>query len=428
MIKGLRKKFIVVGLLSVIIAELLMIGAIDAINYKSTMDSIRGQMAILVENKGDLSNLIGSGDGPGEKKEPPAMPDDMPGDMPGFSSGDERGINEETPFMLRYFTVTLDDKGEVTTSDTDRIAMIDSDRAKELGKAVYEKGSETGFLKDYYYNRISVGAGDMIIFLECRRDMASFESFRNISIIVGLIGAILVFIILVLTSGRVTAPVEESYRKQKRFITDASHEIKTPLAIISADAEVLELDNEGNEWIESIKNQTKRLSELTEKLVFLSRMDEGATNLSMEDMDLSELMYEVTDSYKPMAEATGKKYILDIEYDVHITGDAANITQMLNLLIDNAFKYSNEGGDIKVSLKSKGKKRLVTVYNTVDSIEKGKLNNLFERFYRADTSHNSSTGGHGIGLSVVAAIAAAHGGHAEAESRDGRSVVFTVVL
>ena len=157
-------------------------------------------------------------------------------------------------------------------------------------------------------------------------------------------------------------------------------------------------------------------------------MGEGATNLTMEDMDLSELMYEVTDSYKPVAEATGKKYILDIEYDVHITGDASNITQMLNLLMDNAFKYSDEGGEIKVSLKSKGKRKLISVYNTVESIEKGNLNNLFERFYRADSSHNSNTGGHGIGLSVVAAIAAAHGGHAEAKSGDGRSVEFTVLI
>ncbi len=438
MIKGLRKKFILVGMLSVIIAELLMIGTIDAMNYKSTLDNIRGQMEILVENDGDLSSLLerdgdqGMGpfgqDKPEEGSLPPKEGSLPPEDNPtkkNFGHGGGRGINEETPFMLRFFTVTVDETGQVTGCDTTHIAMVDDAGASEYGRAVWPIGRQSGFYDEYYYSRTDSG---LIIFLDCRPDITSFESFRNISIVVGLVGAVLVLLILIPISGRVLAPVEESYKKQKRFITDASHEIKTPLAIISADAEVLELDNEENEWIESIKNQVKRLSELTEKLVFLSRMDEGASSFDMTELDLSEIMYEVTKSYKPLAETSGKKYITDIEYDVLITGDKANLTQMITLLIDNAFKYSDDKGTIKVSLKRRGKKKEITVYNTVDEIAQGDLGVLFERFYRDDASRSTKTGGHGIGLSVVAAIAEAHRGTATARSEDGRSVTFTICI
>ncbi len=429
MIKKLRREFILTGMLAVVIAEILMIGAIDAINYKSTMDSIRGQMEILVENDGDLSAVLEEKGRPGMGTPGEDGSDNKPDDGrvkkdPGRGMGP--GINEETPFMLRYFTVTADETGKVTDTDTGHIAMVDDTRAAEYGEAVLSSGRKRGFYREYYFNLNDTG--EMIIFLDCRHDIMSFESFRNISIIVGLIGAVLVLIILIPISGRVLSPVEESYKKQKRFITDASHEIKTPLAIISADTEVLELDLSDNEWLLSIKNQIKRLTELTEKLVFLSRMDEGISNMDMAEVDLSELMYEVTDSYKPMAEASGKKYITDIEYDVHITGDEGNLTQMMNLLIDNAFKYSDDNGSIKISLKTKGKKKEITVYNTVAEIEKGDLSRLFERFYRADSSRSSETGGHGIGLSVVAAIAQAHHGTATAKSEDGRSVTFTISL
>ena len=412
MIRSLRKKFILVGMLSVLLAELLMIGAIDVINYRSTIKDIKSQMSILVENGGNIPNNNPIDRSPRDR--------------------DSR-INEETPFMLRFFTVTIDANGEVTDCDIDRIAMVDEQRASSIGKQVYAQGRSAGFYEDYYYektdNQNTADATDTkLIFLDCRRDISAFTSFRNISIIVGLIGAVLVFIILTLASRRVLAPVEESYKKQKRFITDASHEIKTPLAIISADAEVLELYNEDSEWVESIKNQVRRLTELTEKLVFLSRMDEGDSQMAMSDVDLSELVKETAEAYAPMAASSGKRYDIHIEDGLHTHGNKENLTQMVNLLIDNAYKYSNENGEIRFSLNTKGKKKRLAIYNTVDNIEKGDLSMLFERFYRSDESRSSETGGHGIGLSVVAAIAEAHGGRATAESTDGRSVTFSVIL
>ena len=347
--------------------------------------------------------------------------------------GDESGrpgilpdnrINEETPFMLRFFTVTISDTGDVAGANTDNITMVDDDTAMDYGKKINDMESHSGFYNEFYYNKLD----DMIIFLDCRRDISSFSYFRNISIIVGFIGAALVFIILSLVSGRVLSPVEESYKKQKRFITDASHEIKTPLAIISADAEVLELETNENEWVLSIKKQVKRLSMLTEKLVMLSRMDEEGVKTDFTRLNWSRLVRETAESYVPMAKYKDRSYHIHVDDDIFVMGDEPNLIQLLNLLLENAYKYSNEGGRIEVHLYEKGNKSVLEVYNTVDSIEPGSQNVLFERFYRADASRSSDTGGSGIGLSVVAAIAEIHHGKYEAKSTDGKSIIFKIYL
>ena len=161
------------------------------------------------------------------------------------------------------------------------------------------------------------------------------------------------------------------------------------------------MENGENEWTKSIKNQVKRLTALTEKLVFLSRMDEESTKLIMLDFSISDAVLEVAQGFEAVATSQGKTLNLDIDNNLSYCGDETTIRQLVSLLIDNAMKYSDENGKITVSLKSNGKSRVITVTNSVDKIEKGKHDELFERFYRADSSRNSETGGHGIGLSAL---------------------------
>ena len=222
----------------------------------------------------------------------------------------------------------------------------------------------------------------------------------------------------------------ESYSKQKRFITDASHEIKTPLAVIDAANEVQEIENGESEWTQSIHEQVARLTALTERLVFLARMDEGSAGFTMTSIDLSEAVDKAAAPFESVAVSRGKRLSTSIASGVRTHADAAAVAQMVELLLDNATRYASEGSVIELSLRAasrgqgKGAAELV-VSNAVDELPEGDLDRLFDRFYRADVSRSSKTGGSGVGLSVVRAIAEAHGGSASVCGH-GNQITFTV--
>ena len=427
MIKSLRRKFILITMMSVILVLSSIMTTINIFNYNDIMKASDAKLTVLSMYDGSFGTNAPStpSTGDGSTQTPPDNDD--------FKK--KNGINEETPFNTRYFTVTFDSNGTVTTVNVDHIAAISFSEASYMAKDLFASSSESGFLGDYKYITTTVKDSDgnkctMYIFLDCSNDLNNFRSFLYASIGVSALGAALVFLLVLFLSRLAVRPMAESYEKQKRFITDASHEIKTPLAIIDANTEVIELENGESEWTISTKRQIKRLSSLTEKLVFLSRMDEEGSHLSISDFSMSEIVSETVDSFSSVAEAKGKVLRFDIKPDISYRGDISMIQQMVSLLVDNALKYSNEGGEISVSLQESGKSRILKVYNTVTpgSLTPGNLDMLVERFYRNDTSRNSKTGGHGIGLSVVQAIVHAHKGKIHAESKDGNSILFTAVL
>ena len=227
-------------------------------------------------------------------------------------------------------------------------------------------------------------------------------------------------------------PMVESYSKQKRFITDASHEIKTPLAVIDAANEVQEIESGESEWTQSIHEQVARLTALTERLVFLARMDEGSAGFTMISIDLSEAVDKAASPFESVAVSRGKRLSTSIASGVRAHADAAAVAQVVELLLDNATRYASEGSVIELSLRAvsrgagKGSAELV-VSNAVDELPEGDLDRLFDRFYRADVSRSSKTGGSGVGLSVVRAIAEAHGGSASVCGH-GNQITVTVRL
>ena len=435
MIKILRRKFIAIAMVSVVLVLFGLIGTMDILNYYRTTESIKSEMSLLKENGGDLSELKtgrgftfgNGGPAPSEKITPPSDAKLAPENR--FTSG----MNQETPFSLRYFTVTLNASGEEVAVNTNDIFLVDEETAVSMAKSLASKGKTSGFYENYYYDVLDVTTADepcsMYLFLNANEKLESFRSFRNISFFISLLGVLLVYILVVFLSRIVTKPVAETYEKQKRFITDASHEIKTPLAIIGANTEVLEMTQGDNEWLKSIKNQIERLTSLTEKLVFLSRMDEENTKLDMVEFSLSDAVLEVAESFLPVAKAKEKQLDIFVEENISYVGNEETISQAVSLLLDNALKYANEKGRVEVRLKTSAKnKKEILVYNTLDEIAEGKHDELFERFYRTDSSRSSKTGGHGIGLSVVKAIVTAHKGRIFAESKDSKSIVFRMVL
>ncbi len=418
MLKKLRIKFIVVTMVATALVLIVIIGGINVNNYvKITKDADR-TLEILADNDGqfpmrdDVQPPTGEGDGQNPQEKP--VPD---------------GMSPETPFETRYFTVTLNAQYEQVAVDTDRIVAIDQSKALEYATKLASKGKIKGFVDDYRYVAKNLDDGNiMYIFIDCGRELDTVNQFLLASCLISFAGFLVVFVLVVIFSKVVMKPVAETYKKQKQFITDANHELKTPLTVINASCEMLEYEDGANEWTTSIKEQVAKLTELTNKLVFLSRMDEESKRATMTDFCISEVVEDAIKPYYAVAESKGKKFDAKVEKNVSFKGDTSMIKQLIELLLDNAIKYSDEEGNIEIELSENGKNKKITVSNTTDGVPQGNLDVLFERFYRLESSRNSETGGHGIGLSVAKAIVDLHKGKISATSPDGKTIIFTIVF
>lgn len=407
MIKKLRRKFIIIAMISIVTVLFLILGIINIANYNSVNVRADNTLSILIDNGGKF---------PKEDKvmgEPKPLPN---------------GISPEAPFETRYFSVFLDKGGKVYGVDTGYIAAVSTEKALELAEKAYSSGKRTGFYDDYKYTSVEYKEGSLIVFLDCGRSLGTFRTFLTISVFVSIIGIALVYILVFVLSKIAVRPMLESYEKQKRFITDASHEIKTPLTIIGANTEVMEMENGETKWTLSTKEQINRLTELTNYLIALSRMDEGEGQRLKTDFSLSNAILEVAEPFMSLAKIENKLIDMEIERDISYWGDEKAIRQLVSILLDNAIKYSDKGGSIKVVLRRNGRRNELSIYNSVEYIIPGDHIEFFDRFYRGDASRNSSSKGYGIGLSLAKSIIESHKGKITARSEDEKSLIVLVTL
>lgn len=422
--RRLRRKFILVAMGAVTVVLTLIIAGINIVNYSHVCKMADARLDYILAGK----DGIDWGD---ESKAEPANGKDAGDSQAGVRIRHFEGMTAESPFDTRYFTVTID-AGQVADVNTARIAAVGAKRAASIAARLHAKGWISGFSGNYRYTTDVQDDEITYVFVDCSRELASFHSFLSASVAISCIGWLAVLAIVTVASGAVIRPMVESYSKQKRFITDASHEIKTPLAVIDAANEVQEIESGESEWTQSIHEQVARLTALTERLVFLARMDEGSAGLTMASIDLSEAVDKAAAPFESVAVSRGKRLSMSVATGVRAHADAAAVTQVVELLLDNATRYASEGSVIELSLRAvsrgagKGSAELV-VSNAVDELPEGDLDRLFDRFYRADVSRSSKTGGSGVGLSVVRAIAEAHGGSATVSGHD-HQITFTVRL
>ncbi|BCJ93020.1 two-component sensor histidine kinase [Anaerocolumna cellulosilytica] len=413
MIKKLQKKFIMITMASVFFIILLLIGTINIINIYQMNHRIDGALKILSQNEGTFPKY--------DKGKPPRENMEF-----GFQ------LNEETPFETRYFIVKLNSDGSTREIDTSHIRAVSSSDAREYAEEILESGKTGGFAEIYKYAVVAQDYGYMVIFIDCRNSIQSVTGFLFISSVVALGIILLMFILVSVFSKKAITPIIESMDKQKQFITDAGHEIKTPLAIISANADVLELTGGESEWINSIRNQITRLDKLVKNLLILSKMDEGNMKVSYVEFDISRTVEETVASFKAVAETLNKTFLLDIQEGLKLYGDESSIQQLVSTLVDNALKYSDSNGIIKVSLITYKKGSKLEVFNTTDmgkeALSKEYLSKLFDRFYRADASRSRDTGGYGIGLSIARSIVEAHHGKISARREEETGICFEVIL
>ena len=438
--RRLRRKFSLVAMGAVTAVLALIIAGINIVNYSHVCKTADARLDYILAGKDGI-------DWTDEPKTDPGDGKDVAGSggaAAGENGDDGAGINlehvpirhfegmtAESPFDTRYFTVTISG-GQVADVNIARIAAVGTKRASRIASELYSKGWTSGFSGNYRYTATVQGDETTYVFVDCSRELASFHSFLGASVAISCIGWLAVLAIVAVASGVVIRPMVESYSKQKRFITDASHEIKTPLAVIDAANEVQEIESGESEWTQSIHEQVARLTALTERLVFLARMDEGSAGFTMAAIDLSEAVDKAAAPFESVAVSRGKRLSMSIASGVRVHADAAAVAQVVELLLDNATRYASEGSVIELSLRAvsrgagKGAAELV-VTNAVDGLPEGDLDRLFDRFDRAEVSRSSKTGGSGVGLSVVRAIAEAHGGTAAVFGHD-HQITFTVRL
>ncbi|NCB92173.1 MAG: HAMP domain-containing histidine kinase [Clostridia bacterium] len=423
MIKNLRKKFILVSMCSTLLVLTAILGAINIVSYRRIIAQADNILEVLAENDGEFPLELRADDTPMnqenkeyllQRKDPPAM--------------DDRFFSPETRYETRFFSVILNENGAVQESNLGQIASVQESDASEYAKTVYESGKTKGFQANYRYLVYMQEESILIVFTDMGRELSSFKTVLWMSILVAVIGLLMVFILVVIFSRIVFRPVTESFEKQKRFITDASHEIKTPLTIIDANTEVLEMEYGENEWTSSTRKQIQRLADLTGQLVTLTRMDEEQILGVKVDFSISDAVYETAEAFYPLSKTHEKKLDIQVQQGLTYHGDEKSIRQIVSILLDNAVKYSSQQGEISLKLYKKGKNVILEVQNPADDLPTGRLDMLFERFYRLDASRNSETGGSGIGLSVAKAIVNAHKGKITAYSENGRELTVVVTL
>ena len=406
MIRKLKIKFIALALTALFVLLAVIIAGMNLLNYEAVIDEADETLSLLSQNQGTF----------------PKFEEDLPDWLP-------PGMSPEIPYETRYFSVVVNNSGDVTYAETSQIFAINSETASEYARDVVKRTRDHGFVGNYRYISTSEEMGMRITFLDCGRKLDLYHDFVTFSIGMSLLGYAVTAIAVCFFAGKFIRPVAESYEKQKRFITDAGHEIKTPLTIISANVDVLKMDMGENECLEDIGKQAKRLAGLTNDLVCLARMEESQNSLQMVEFPISEIILDTAVSFQTLAQTQNKELSYQVQPMLSMRGNDKAISQLVSILLDNALKYSREGSRIILDFGRQGRRLILTVGNPAATpLTEENLRHVFERFYRADSSHNSETGGHGIGLSMAHAIVTAHGGKISASSSDGKTFLVTTVF
>lgn len=396
--------------LSVMIVFLLMIGAINL-----------GMSTYLRRQASEMTQLIEQNGG--------AIPStkDFTQTFSATNLGKYISIDDETAFRTRYFIVTLDASGEVTECNLDHIALIDEEEATALAEAVASGSLTTGYKNQYYYRVTENDDTTDIVFLDCTQNLESLKTTLMITGIISLALTVIVTVLFSVLSGRILKPFEENNKRQKRFITDASHELKTPLAIISANADVLKFKDGENQWLNNITDQTNHMSELIGDLLSLTKADEIGTDFVKEELDLIPLLNGQWENFRGPAEEKHVTMTAEEPDSVTLHGNREMLTRLFSVLFENAAKYVSENGRMELHVKQASKTVTVKVFNTAELPADFDVSHLFERFYRPDASRTSSAGGHGIGLSIAQKITENHKGKIFAK-KEADGLGFTVVL
>ncbi len=423
MIRKLRKKFILIASGAILIILAVVMVSINLVTYASTISEIDSILEFILDNNG-------------------RMPMDWH-----RKENFLFHVNQELPYETRYFSMILDDCGNLVMTDYEHIASVSDEDIQEFILTDSKKNAGRIETSDgiYFYQRKQISGEDLCetypdagltdesysltIFMDATNRLYRFQNMQLFSILSSIFCFLVFFVLVSVFSNRAIKPTIEAYEKQKRFITDAGHELKTPLAIISANTEVIEAMDGKSEWTESILNQVRRLSGLVADLITLARLEESAENenLTTEEFDFSAKVKEVAESFRLVVTQQGKQFSSEIAGGITLKGNMKSLHELVSILTDNAVKYCDDNGTVSVSLSAQKKNAVLAVTNDYKDGETVDYSKFFDRFYREDSSRNSEKHGYGIGLSMAESIVSIHKGKISAGFADGK-ITFTVLL
>ena len=407
MMHKLRLKFIRIAMASLMAAVILVAAAINIMNWLNVRSEIGETISFLAESDGMISQ---------EK------------------ANEWAGKNKHRKNVLTqsvYFFGRTGQDGTLQVVNQGRTETINREEAESLLERAADTGRESGFIEDYCFQRFtSRGNTTSWIFLNCESYLTSSHNLLLFSAVICIAGILLSLLIVSLLSKKAIRPFIRNEQKQKRFITDASHELKAPLAVISANMDVLALKDQDNPWINGTRNQVASMRTLVEDMVYLSRADESDGPMELKDLNLKDTVLETAEPYQAMAEFQNKTFQCEAEKDLPIRGDASALQRVVSILCDNAVKYTPEGGTIHLRAYPDGRDAVIETENPpVQPLTEENCSRLFDRFYRADEARSrDKQTGYGIGLSIAQAVIDRHGGTAIARLTSENTLLIRVTV
>ncbi len=438
-IQKLKRKFIRAAMLALVLTMLLVAGLLYLGSIILNRQTIRSTLEYIADNNGYLISW--------EEEEDESLENSGSGNSSVSASADSTEAEEDSSgqsqyerllealfstsstykspefrFSTRYFVVTFDENEELVRVQTSHITAVSDEEAETYGRAALEQWGSFGRIDSYYYLvRTQEDGSKLVVYMDSSDTLSSNERLLYLALILIGFGMVVAFFIVRVVAGKAIQTEVRNAELQKQFMTNASHELKTPLAVIRANTEMIEMLDGESEWTQSNMRQIERMNGLIKNLVMITRADENNMHEEAEDVDISAAIHDTAQTFRSMAVQNGKQLTEEVPENIRMRAEEAQIRQLCSLLIDNAIKYCDENGEIKVVLaqKSRGRGIVLTVSNSYEEGKNVDYSRFFERFYREDQSHNTDRGGYGIGLSIAESLVKQYSGTIHAEWKNG---------
>lgn len=407
MFRKLRIRFIAIASLAILLVLFSVVGVLNSARHVQTVDEINEILNLLADNGGSFPSISKTTSELGDT------------------------VSTDTLFQYRYFSAKINQNGNIISMNSSNISDLSDQQVEEfLVKASKSRNTRDDFSFNHhtYSYLVTEDKGvKSIVVLDSTNQFNDNMTLVHLSVWMSGISFVFFVLVISIVSGKVIKPFIRNYERQRRFITNAGHELKTPLAIISANNELVELMNGESEWTKSTNDQIQRMTGLINGLVAMARLEEQP-EVVLTDLNFSEIAEDAAEDFKGPVIKDGKNFVMDIQPNIHVKAEEKSLFELVTLLVDNANKYCDPGGTVSLVL-SKGRlsKAKLEISNTYAEGKDVDYSKFFERFYREDESHNNQKSGYGIGLSMARTMVKLFKGNISVNYKDD-TITFVVSI